>query len=528
MTAGRLGKSKSLAFVQTSAPFSNFQYVQKTFPNQEYPAIRRLFSLARKDNRGRTLVIEDIDPAGAVADEIAEIKEFCPEYVCTGLKRLTFLSKLCESEDCLAAIENNDILGFAILKCDAALKCDAFPQGFERWHVFESVFRKYDHHHNCVPGEANYRGLCGNRPFQIAGVMYCQQNTLNKACAQVALRSLLSRMFPERDLFYSEMNDVAREIDSTPFCPGRGLTSTQIRAILDFYGVKYDDIDYEAVPNFDIPYSKWLYGGIENGYGGLLGFELEGADAGGDKHIVPVYGHTFNQDSWVPRAHVAYFHVGDHTRYISSEEWMGSFIGHDDNFGSNFCIPRRLFSTAQVKYVVALRPDHTEYGAVYAEAIGVDFLYTAMKEFQSQQSSSENNLYWMRQLMMHVAAQDVILRAVYMTSACYAEHLAQCTDWEGNQVDLSLTEMLKLALPEHLWVVEISIPELFPTNYSKLGDLLLDASVAPTSPEFPQATLILARFPGVFLIADRESEGAVGFKRGPSMIQSHVSVYRSP
>jgi hypothetical protein len=50
----------------------------------------------------------------------------------------------------------------------------------------------------------------GNCDFSVRGVLFCQQNGLNKTCAQVALRSLLARRAPEEDLSYGQINAWAK------------------------------------------------------------------------------------------------------------------------------------------------------------------------------------------------------------------------------------------------------------------------------------------------------------------------------
>ena len=411
-------------------------------------------------------------------------------------------------------LSDNDLLGYAIIKNDA------MPGRNDQWHIFESVFRKYAHKHNCIPNESTFAVCCVADCFQISGIMYCQQNGLNKACAQVALRSLLSRILPDQDICYSEIN---RAATSDPnFQPGDGLDTNQIRAVLDYYGIKYDDFDYIAAAAAGIkqmlPYSRLLYAGIENALGGLMGFEFSGAGAQGEKHIVPFYGHTFNQDTWVPRASLAYFHVGDNTRYISSEEWMSSFIGHDDNFGSNYCVPRRFLDPEQVKYVVALRPPKTEYGAVFAEAIAVDCLYSMLNALVNR------NNYWTRQLILHIQAQDVVLRTLYLRSDQYVAHLRKSIDWQEHSEDVNILDKLAGNLPEHLWMIEISLPELFPANYRKLGEILLDACVSLMPYPSLETLWVMARFPGLYLINNSTAPGTVSFATLVSSLGSHIAL----
>ncbi|HPO14661.1 MAG TPA: hypothetical protein PLI09_14570 [Candidatus Hydrogenedentes bacterium] len=512
MCLGRLGQSIDINLVDIRQPFSNFLFVDTLLPNGDYGAVRRLFSLARRGD-GKTLILEDIEAVGAVADEIVELSTLFPGYHCDGVKRLTFWKQSCTSTQGIEHLSDEDLLGYAIIKQDVV--SDRPPV----WHIFESVFRKYPHEHNCVPGEAPFMVRSGNRIFTVNGVMYCQQNGLNKACAQVALRSLLSRILLNEDLPYSIMNQIAGE-NNPGFNPAEGLDTNQIRCILDHYKILYDDFDYMADNTAAIPYSRILYAGIENSLGGLLGFELSGAGAHGEKHIIPFYGHTFNQDTWVPRAGLAYFHVGENTRYISSEEWLSSFIGHDDNFGSNYCVPRKFLEYGQVKYVVALRPPNTEYGAIEAEAIAVDCLYSTIHFLRPHDN------YWIRRLIHHIGEQDVVLRTLCLNRNQYVGHLRECRDWTSNSEAEAILDRFVKVLPEHLWMVEISIPELFSANYRKLGELVLDArvSLVPYPPDEP--LWVIARFPGTYLINQSPTTSSTSFLILPSALESHTPLYR--
>jgi hypothetical protein len=514
MSFARLSRNNQIDFVSISPSFSNFQFVDSLLPDGDYSVVRRLFSLARRDN-GQTLIIEDIEADGAVTDEITELSALFQSYKCTGLKRLTFWKQQCHSIQGMRELSDEHLLGYAIIKQDC------IPEyRLSRWHIFESVFRKFPHEHNCVPCEPIFTLCCGDRQYHLNGVMFCQQNGLNKACAQVALRSLLSRILLDHDIPYSVMNDIARQ-EEADFVPGEGLSSQQIRNILEYYSIKYNDLDYIAVGSSILPYSKLLYAGIENGLGGLLGFEFSGSGARGEKHIIPFYGHTFNQDTWVPRASLAYFHIGDNTHYISSEEWMSSFIGHDDNFGCNYCVPRRFLDTSQVKYVVALRPTHTEYGAIEAEAIAVDCLYSTINAL----NPSEN--YWIRRLIVHIEAQDVVLRTVYIDRSKYVAHLKANQDWNGNDENTDILNVFSEALPEHLWMVEVSIPELFPANYRKLGEIILDAQIPITSLPSRESLWVIARFPGSYLINNNPVSGALSFMNLISAFENHIPLYRN-
>jgi hypothetical protein len=85
-----------------------------------------------------------------------------------------------------------------------------------------------------------------------------------------------------------------------------------IENILNGLGLSYDKIVHEPSQHLILPteYQRDLYGSIESGLPALVGFELDDPTAGpsgGPRHVIPVFGHTFNEDTWLPQAHRAYF-----------------------------------------------------------------------------------------------------------------------------------------------------------------------------------------------------------------------------
>jgi hypothetical protein len=274
--------------------------------------------------------------------------------------------------------------------------------------------------------------------------MYCQQNGLNKACAQVALRTLCGLHVPDVELSYERINRLAEKAGGR-FDPAKGLDAVQIRAVLRGLVIGFRDIDYtkeEPTYRRELPYQKLLYAGIESGAGAMLGFKLAGPRAEG-RHIIPFFGHTTNQDAWVPNAEVAYFHVGEDTRYVPSEAWVSSFIGHDDNFGSNFCVPRLYVTPEQVDYVVALLPEKVRYCGVVAEAIAANYLYSVLPELSVPQKP------WLERLIASARRQDVVLRALSLPKDQYIHHLRDASDWDYKREKASICNALEKHLPPH-------------------------------------------------------------------------------
>lgn len=498
-------------------PFSFFNFVEDRFG--DYDSLRRVFSLARSSG-SKSLILEKIAPAGIIAEENEELLALLPDYRNTGLLRLSFWKKSITSHPAASELAAKDLVGYAIFKRD-----EVVGKGIDCWHVFEAVFAKYPHDHNCVPRPQTYCLAVAGLSFEIRGLLYCQQNGLNKACAQVALRSLLSRLLPEGDISYRRMNTIARSIDPG-FQPGKGLSVPQLRAILTELELKFSDVDYSAnSPTLrqELPYQKYAYAGLESGGGAMVGFSLAGRDLQHEaKHIIPFYGHTFNKDTWAPDADVAYFRIGEGVGYVPSESWTSSFLGHDDNFGPNFCIPRLYIGNDNVDYVVELFRPGVLYSGVLAEALALNILYSLLPSLVKVDNR------WINRLLNWTRQQRVVFRAQAVTASEYLAHLRNLKDWEGNRENLELCDTLEQEMPAMVWAVEISTPQLFPANERKLGEIVLDAAkpLAMNDDTSLNQVFLFARLPGQYLLGGDISNGKPQFTSVESRLRSHNDLIR--
>lgn len=516
----RLIYPNDIKIISVISPFSSFQFIEDNFNCS--PAVHRCFSIARSAGF-QTLVVEDCTAAGLVLDENQEIPTYVTDHQMTGLKRLSFWKPNFIRRVALKSKTDSDLIGYVILKKDSVPS-----RNYNQWHIFEAVFSKYPHQHNCVPKSPSNNIQVDGHAFQIQGVLYCQQNALNKVCAHVALRSLLSRRLKSGDISYSTLNNLARSASGSPYSPEKGLGPQHIRAILNALKIPFRDIDYsESEKTYknirkELPYQKYLYAGVESGIGALLGFKLTGPKATDAKHIIPFYGHTFNKDTWSPDADASYFDVGGGVGYIPSESWTSSFIGHDDNFGPNFCVPRLYVKPEQVEYVVELLHEGLEYGGIQAEALSLTFLYSFHPHLKLQKNNP-----WIRRLAMDAAPtnQRVVLRAVVVHRDEYLKHLSNIQDWDGNMETPVIPTELKKLLPERIWVVEISLPQLFPANERKLGEVVLNPFI-PFDPKHPINfdLFLFARVPGFYLFVSEVISDNPKFISIPSEIRSHTGL----
>jgi hypothetical protein len=529
MDEHRLVHSKNLALIPVEQPFSSFTFVDRRY-GKENPAIRRLFSIARSHD-ALTLMIEEIEPAGIISDENGEIKRYATDYEMKGLERISFWRSDLAT---LGAniFRNKDCIGYAILKHDVVPS-----KRYDKWHVFEAVFEKYPDKHNCVPNPMGYSVVLGSGNISLEGLLYAQQNTLNKVCAQVALRSLISRII-RRDVSYSEINELARKVSPKDFDPSKGLSIERIQAVLVGFKIDFRDIDYNSTDDKYRAlhlYQKHIYAGVESGAGALLGFHftgpaieimkfVEGRKA--PKHIIPFYGHTFNKDTWMPEADITYFRVGEKLGYIPSENWTSSFLGHDDNFGPCFCVPRLYISPDKVDYVVELLRPGIKFGGAQAEALALSFLYSVLN-WRNQQTGLPQNT-WLERLVYNAQddVQRIIFRAITVERDTYIRHLSTEKDWDQNSEDKPAIDILRESLSNALWVVEVSIPQLFPANERKLGDIVLNGEITLSDGQGNRSPFLFMRLPGYYFSASTPGSSGPDFVTAPSKLMSHMPVIR--
>jgi hypothetical protein len=512
----RLAASSGLEIRDIRRPFSNFQFLEESSV-ESYP-IRRLLSQARSRNC-ETLVIEPLDATGAVLDENVEIAGYFPDHQMSELRRVSFWKSAFSTAAALEAQNPDGCLGYSILKRDVVPSL-----GRDRWHVFESLIDARNREHNYHPCAKGFGFRVGERNLNIHGVVFCQQNSLNKACAQVGLRSMCSTYLGDLGLSYSRINQIAFEGIASP-TPWKGLTLPQIEKVFDALDIPHFSLDYASNPD-DVrqllPYQKLLYSGLESGAGAMLVFSMSGSGAGSVMHIIPFFGHTFNEDSWPPVAEGAYFKIGEAIRYIPSEQWMSSFVVHDDNFGSNLCIPKAYVQAGNAQYAVVLLPRDYQYGGIYAEVAAADYFYTLLPKLEAGSNP------WRRRLLKHVDDQTLVLRTVPISKGEYLQHVQTIDDWDFKKEDEGTIQALASMMHERMWMVELSIPDLFPANKRKIGEILLSAEKPfTTSNDF--SLFLLARFPESYLFFDRldTGSGLPLFSEAPSGLGSHTGLFRN-
>ena len=479
----RLCQALTSRVISLNQPFSCFDFIEGMFGSGQN-AIHRCFSLARSFET-QTLVLEELDPLGEgiILAENKELQIRYPEYKSQYLSRLSFWQKEIKSIEDLTMDDNESLVGYAIIKNDCIPKHDAT-------HVFEAVFRKYSHKHNCVRKGQSFDVRVGNSIFSAQGALFAQQNGISKCCAHVALYTILCNNFPDKEPSFAQMTQIVNGLHKESL----DLDPYEIRKILDFYGLEYHDIYYpspeeqECIENKDdllIPFNKLIYAGIESGAGALAGFML----SKGGGHIIPFWGHTFNKDTWVSDAELFYFKTGE-IAYAPSENWTSSFIGHDDNFGPNLCVPKLYLTKKQVNYVVEIFRPGVKFSGAKAEIAAYQLFYSILQFIKRNPNINK----WTYRAYLAFISKRIVLRTVSLEKSEYLESLKNLKDWENNSEDEKIIDFLAEHLPEYIWLTEFSLPQLFPANERKIGEIILDATQYLDSNN-SQAVFLAARFP---------------------------------
>ena len=538
----RTSESIAAEYVNVSRPFSNFEFIDSRFGGKIFPPIRRIMSQVRQ-HCCKTMVVEELDLnlADDLLEENEDIRIRLPEFYKSIAFRYSFFTEKLSTKHDLYAVTPDSFLGYAIIKCDE------IPKPYSGIRVYESVIRPSCHIDNYMRGANTWECNVEGRSFYVSGYLYAQQNNATNTCAHVALRTVAARFHKDGDISYREINrltgipdkgipPIDHRIRKAGGPDGKGLYPEEMKNILSSIGANYFLAQYSTfLPDKSPPpFTKYLYGSIESGYPAIVGFETGKSE----HHAVPVFGHTFNADAWVHNAEWSYFKIGPRTAYIPSDSWLGAFIAHDDNWGSNFSIPRNFLQTRRfcdklpageslcqmesrcVTYVIGTFPRDVTLSSIGAELIGVDYLTPLLHQLPNR------NLTWINRLQRYLINNLLVFRPVLITSSDYLNHLKTVSDWERNKISDSHLRALEkiLVSGKRFWMIEMSVPELFSANRRKIAEILIQTKT-PSYNQRDFSNLLLARLPGWFAIPPKNTTVGSPFNFIPSQVQTHVELF---
>ena len=490
-----------------SSGFSNFLFIDRHY--RSHSVLRRIFSLARQQ-RFQSLLIEELSETDCswLAEEDAALRIRRPDFTGSRVHRLSFWRGLpgqCSGPD--------DFVGYAIFKSDCF---SGLPQID---YIYESVMppTRLKDQNNFIHCHRTYNVLTAAGEQSVSGVLYAQQNQNTFVCAHVGLRTAAACLLPEWDTSYARMNDLAG-IDhvTRKVGDGAGLSTPDLERMITGLGLEYRKTIHEPRDNLLLPteFQRDLYGIIESGCPALVGFELNdaGSSAGPfPRHIVPIIGHTFNDDAWVPDAQRSYF--GNQSGYFSSESWLSSYLLHDDNFGPYYCLPRHFLGKDQFRLMLGLMRSATPLSATEAETVAFSYLHDIATKLPALGQD------WYDRFAIFSRNGLLVLRALLVDRADYIGHLQDMRSWDNTALEQDAISVFASLLPERFWMIEASAQELFTASRRKFGEVLLHATSALPRP-LDFSLMLAIRLPGILIPVQNGSPTVV-----PTNLRGHTRVF---
>lgn len=534
-------------FKSCKPPFSFYRLIDKYWPGKGAKrTFHRIFSLMRKMNV-QTVAVEELARKGELDEEATAIEVRCQGPVRFAAWRFSFFTSKVPSFDCVPYVRDAEYLGYAVL---ISMR---LPNGNYARYVYESVIVEPAFHTDDVapfgsslPGRyihcvRRYSGWVGGHRFRLTGSFFSQQNGLTHVCAHAALRWLLNNL-PERAERIISYEDINRDlqIDHSRRKVGRygddvqaeGLPMDDLLMVLDKRGYKCFDVNFESTVGTPQPYWRFIYSIIESGYPALVFFTAPPA-----RHVICAIGHSFNSDIWDAEAKLAYSGA-PRMEYLSSASWVDHFIIHDDNYGMYFSMPSKALSPTtqyggpfQVTGALGVVPTEIDLNPLWAE-----FLASIALRLAIYQAPWRMDHFWLKALHEEDVAfgKWVVLRTLLSNKAAYTRHLSDIEDVEGNFLTKDeIKTFVHEEIPEHFWITEFTLADLYTANKRKLGEVLFRLSDPQITSEDSGETFtrklfsacIGLRLPGNILIPQVGQQQTL-LRRRETNLTGHVPLLR--
>ena len=384
---------------------------------------------------------------------------------------LLFVRGSVENEtDLVEAVSSGNVVGYGILR---PRPLGSVVEGF----VVPT--RTSDVHYITCEAEISFNVPLTGQAVQVSlkGVPFMQQDGIVSRCADASLwiaTSLIAGGHPEwTDCLVVTRNLVEGALQNFPSVQGRrvpsgGLGLYEMMLVLDHQG--YDPILYRFDSEEEKAKSDYtVYRWIESGIPVILCLELEN-----DLHTVVVCGHTFDPDAWWPGARMEYFpKLAAEDSWLCSSLWATQYLVLDDNYGPLLAMTRGSLRNRTFAAIVPLPTEaKIHLAAEDAEALVAGVIF-ATKGSLVAVADAENTewLDWLKG-----GATRLKERFVLRTLLAQGRDVLQVFRETGYPTPLA-TAAENLALPELVWLVEISLPAIYGDKL-KVGEVILDPKVA--------------------------------------------------
>ncbi len=248
------------------------------------------------------------------------------------------------------------------------------------------------------------------------------------------------------------------------------FTRAEFEKVLNKYQLTHELLDFVANP--EIAYNDHIYNYIESRCPVLLVFNTD-ANTG---HVVPILGHTLNSDLWSPEAKTAYSPVSRKDFLKSASAWVDHFIISDDNFGMYFCLPVDTLKRAtlpaedpnfRANHALAILPADVTTSPTEARWASSILMIDMMRWCQTMDLPLNK---WTDLILKKIFnAKPIVIRTFLVTTEDYINSL-EAKDFQDNFFSQTDKQNLTEKLPKRFWLSEITLPELYTANKSKIID----------------------------------------------------------
>jgi len=583
--ADRHRRAPAIRWVCRKFPKSVFDFANELCADGANDAIHRCLSIARLYSAVK-YVDEEIPIVGLMKEDFDDFIELTRDETCDTARRISFWRrKGCNVDDkhekvytrCSLARHTHGLtcIGYMIL-----VKTGRQNNSRDyRWIVYEAVMDGGDMLRGILPRQTSYCFSMGRneKTVKVRGRLYCQQNGVTTVCAHVAIRTILSALLPAGDVSYRTITRYAKEegFNLNEVDEEGGMTTIQIMHVFKRFGFSVHlwgcDDNGNSSGGRKIPIYHCIYSGIESGGGCLMGFHVTNSEKT-PQHIIPLVGHTFNKHIWVNDAAGCYFKQDTDIHSYLSDNWVSTFIGHDDNIGPNIYIPRFYVQRSAVSTAFSIIPTRGIPPAnwryqqcVDVECVANVWLADHVGEWLRRWPQGKLSAFnpWLERLLHAlphggentsvlggetVSQQQytqVVFRSLLVSKRQYIQHLRKSRDWQTGQKEVGetidavageLSRMDFIQSPSYFWMVEISLPHLFPVNERKIGELLFPALEFGEEekreirhPQWELKSPIVIRIPSYYLFplfpeSDVQNP-LVEFDNISSLLSTHVKCY---
>ena len=434
-------------------------------------------------------------------------------------------------DDNLGTIDDKKLLVHCIIKRDHSILG-------ERTHIYEAIVRPCFLLDNFLNGIRSYDVEIGSRQFKMEGLYFSQQNGKSAKCGQSAMAMAL-RALGRKTESGGEITP-AEIIQLVPGSLGKGLELSEMVRVFEGFGINPLAINFQDTDAVDLDYRSYVHLGIESGVPVLLCFITRNRKKQRlDRHVVTVFGHTLNTDTWIAEAEFDYGVKTPH-KYHSSHHWCPHWIISDDNLGMAYNLqanrltsawdqwniqkkgnrlsrfldwvlkmPRKLrvigeFREFDLVAVLVPLSAPSEFDLKGAEIKVIKHLSDFSRTLWEKSDvllPSTRQARWITRLTHQFDKEHPgpgpILRTRHIDKATYIKHLrnADSVDWDWKPLDDALINRIEEALPDNFWMTEYTLANLLTANQRKLGEVLWESHWS-FSKDVADG-LLLTRFPGL-------------------------------